>query len=226
MYRAPESGAIHATREPFMHRLFSAFVYLIVATAAGAAPAGAAPISIMKLMAPTSLPDMTLGKPTAPVTVVEYASMTCPHCANFDKTVFDTLKTDYIDTGKVYYVFREYPLDDLAFAASIAARCAPKDKFFPIVNALFRNQDAWAFVKNPEPALVDQLKPFGFTQDSFAACLKKTDIADGINAIAQRASKEFGVDGTPTFFINGEKYVGEMDVAAMKAILDPLLAKK
>ncbi len=208
-----------------MRKTLTTLVCLVAAAWAVAAPAQAAPISIMKLMAPTALPDMTLGQPTAPVTVVEYASMTCPHCARFDSTVFDTLKTKYIDTGKVYYVFREYPLDELAFAASMAARCAPKDKFFPMVNALFRNQDAWAFVKNPEPALVAQLKPFGFDQTSFAACLKKTDIADGINEIAQRASKEFGVDGTPTFFINGEKHVGEMDVAGMEGILDPLIAK-
>jgi protein-disulfide isomerase len=209
-----------------MRKLFPAFVCLVVAAWAATAPVHAAPISIMRLMAPTSLPDMTLGQPGAPVTIVEYASMTCPHCGNFDRTVFDTLKTDYIDTGKVYFVFREFPLDELAFAASMAARCAPADKFFPIVNALFQTQNEWAFVKQPEPALVAELKPFGFTQDSFAACLKKTDIANGISEIAKRASKEFGVDGTPAFFINGEKHIGEMGVTEMKAILDPLLAKK
>ena len=209
-----------------MRKLLPAFVCLVVAAWAATAPVHAAPISIMRLMAPTSLPDMALGQPTAPVTIVEYASMTCPHCGNFDKTVFDTLKTDYIDTGKVYYVFREYPLDDLAFAASMAARCAPADKFFPIVDTLFRTQNDWAFVKQPEPALVAELKPFGFTQDSFSACLQKTEIANGISEIAKRAQTEFGVDATPTFFINGEKHAGEMDVAGMKAILDPLLAKK
>ncbi len=208
-----------------MRRSFAAFACLIAVAWAATAAAEAAPISIMKLMAPTSLPDMTLGQPTAPVTMIEYASMTCSHCGNFDKTVLDTLKTDYIDTGKVFYVFREYPLDQLAFAASIAARCAPKDKYFAIVNALFRQQNDWAFVKNPAQALVAQLKPFGFTQESFAACLKNSDIAGGISEIAQRGSKEFGVNSTPTFFINGEKHVGEMDVAEMKAILDPLLAK-
>ncbi len=207
-----------------MRRLLPTFVCLVVAAWAAAAPVQAAPISIMRLMAPTALPDMALGKPTAPVTIVEYASMTCPHCGNFDKTVFDTLKTDYVDTGKVYYVFREYPLDDLAFAASMAARCAPPDKFFPIIDTLFRTQNDWAYVKDPEPALVAELTPFGFTKATFEACLKKTDIANGINEIAKRAQTEFSVDGTPTFFINGEKHVGEMDVAAMKAILDPLLA--
>ncbi len=208
-----------------MRRLFAAFVYVIVATAAAATPAAAAPISVMKLMAPGPLPDMALGQPTAPVTIVEYASMTCPHCGRSFRETFSTLKTKYIDTGKVYFVFREFPLDQLAFAASMAARCAPKDKFFPIIDALFQQQDSWAYVNQPEPALVAQLKPFGFDQASFAACLKKTDIADGINTIATTAQKEFGVDGTPTFFINGEKHVGEMNVAEMEAILDPLIAK-
>ena len=208
-----------------MRRVFVAFVCLMAVSWAAAVPAGAASISIMKLMAPGPLPDMTLGQPTAPVTMVEYASMTCPHCGRFYRDVFPTLKTKYIDTGKVYFVFREYPLDQLAYAASIAARCAPKDKFFPIIDALFRQQDNWAYVNQPEPALVAQLAPFGFTQGSFAACLDKTDIVDGINTIATTAQKEFGVDGTPTFFINGEKHVGEMNVAEMEAILDPLVAK-
>ena len=207
-----------------MRKLFAAFVYLIVAVAA-AAPAGAAPISVMKLMAPGPLPDMALGKPTAPVTVVEYASMTCPHCGRSFRETFSTLKTKYIDTGKVYFVFREFPLDQLAFAASMAARCAPKDKFFPIIDALFQQQDSWAYVNKPEPALVAALKPFGFDQTSFAACLKKTNIADGINKIAETANKEFGVNATPTFFINGVKHVGELNVAEMEAILDPLIAK-
>jgi protein-disulfide isomerase len=211
-----------------MRKTLQTLVFLVAATgwvvAAAAAPANA-PISIMKLMAPGPLPDMALGKPDAPVTIVEYASMTCPHCANFDKTVFDTLKKDYIDTGKVYYVFREFPLDDLAFAAAMAARCAPKDKYFPIIDTLFRNQDSWAYVDKPGPALVAELQPFGFTQDSFAACLNDKKIADGIKTISDTGQKEFGIDATPTFFINGEKHVGEMNVAETQAILDPLVAQ-
>jgi protein-disulfide isomerase len=184
----------------------------------------AKPISTTQLMAPNSLPDMTLGKTTAPVTIVEYSSMTCPHCADFERAVFATIKTQYIDAGKVYFVFREFPLDQLAFAAAIAARCAPKDKFFPIVDALFQNQDSWAFVNNPAPALVSQLVPFGFTEQKFDACLRNEEIAKGINDLAETAQKEFGVDGTPTFFINGEMHKGEMDIAKMEAILDLLIA--
>jgi protein-disulfide isomerase len=205
-----------------MRSILAAFICLVAAWAP-AASAQDAPISIMKLMAPSALPEMALGQPTAPVQMIEYASMTCSHCANFFSSSFDTLKKDYIDTGKVYFVFREFPLDKLAFAASIAARCTPADKFFPVIDALFSDQEKWAFVDNPAPALTTELTPFGFTPDSFAACLKKDDLASGINDIAQRAQSEFGVDSTPTFFINGEKHSGEMGVAKMKGILDPLL---
>lgn len=211
-------------RKVLMRKLLPAILCLVAAAWPVATPVSAEPISIMKLMAPGPLPEMTLGEPAAPVTIVEYASMTCSHCGNFDKNTFDALKTDYIDTGKAYYVFREFPLDQLAFAASMAARCAPQDKYFPIIHTLFRNQSAWAYVDNPAQALVAQLEPFGFTGDSFAACLKKPDIATGITTIAQTAQQEFGVNSTPSFFINGEKHAGEMDVAEVKAILDPLLA--
>ena len=114
------------------------------------------------------------------MTIVEYVSMTCSHCANFHDATFAALKTNYIDTGKVHYVLREYPIDPLAFGAIMAARCAPGDQYFPIVQALFRNQRRWAFVDQPAPALIAELEPFGFTQDSFAACLKKDDLAQKI----------------------------------------------
>jgi protein-disulfide isomerase len=208
-----------------MNRLCRALACL-AALCFAALPAAAEPISVLRLMAPTALPDMALGQPTAPVTVVEYASMTCSHCAAFNRTVMDTLKSAYIDTGKVHYVLREYPLDQLSFAAFAAARCAPPDKYFAIVDALFLKQDTWAFVDKPVPALIAELQPFGFTGDSFAACLDKSEIINGISEIAERAQKEFGVDGTPTFFINGEKHVGELDLAGMQALLDPLLAPK
>ena len=208
-----------------MLKPLSAFLVLVVAAWGIAAPAAAAPISIMKLMAPGPLPDMTLGQSTAPVTVVEYAALTCPHCGHFYRNTFDTLKTKYIDTGKVYFVFRDFPLNQLGFAAYMAARCAPKDKFFSIIDTLFRQQDSWAYVNNPEPALVNELKPYGVTQASFAACLKDTKLANSINEVAQTANKDFGVDATPTFFIDGTKHVGDMDAKQLEAILDPLIAK-
>ncbi len=208
-----------------MHRLLPAFLGLLVAAWAVAAPARAEPVSIMKLMAPGPLPEMALGDPAAPVSIVEYVSLTCSHCANFHAETFDALKTNYIDTGKVYYALREFPIDSLAFGAIMMARCAPKDQFFPIVQALFREQRNWAFVESPAVALLAQLEPFGFTEASFEACLGDGDLAKSIGTIAQSAQNAFGVHGTPTFFINGEKHVGAMGFAEMAAILDPLLAK-
>ena len=190
-----------------------------------AAAAAADQVSVMRLLAPGPLPEMALGDPAAPVSIVEYVSMTCSHCADFHADTFETLKTKYIDTGKVYFALREYPIDPLALAAIMMARCAPKDQFFPIVETLFRDQRSWAFVANPAPALIAELEPFGFTKDSFEACLSNGDIADGVNQIARTAQKEFGVTGTPTFFVNGERHVGAMDFAALEGIIAPLLAR-
>ncbi len=190
-----------------------------------AAPAAADPVSIVRLMAPGPLPEMALGDPAAPVSIVEYVSMTCSHCADFHADTFETLKTKYIDTGKVYFALREYPIDPLALAAIVSARCAPQDQFFPIVEALFRDQSKWAFVPKPAPALIAELEPFGFTKDSFEACLNNGDIVDGVNRIAQTAQQEFGVSGTPTFFVNGERHVGAMDFVALEALIAPLLTK-
>jgi protein-disulfide isomerase len=175
------------------------------ATAASAAPvvAGGA------LMQPGPLGDMSLGDPKAPNVVIEYASMTCPHCARFHNEVYRPFKTKYIDSGKVYFIFRDYPLDPLAKAAIVLAHCAPKERFFPLVDLMFDHQDDWAFVNDPAAALLNLVKQAGFTQDSFNACLTNQQLADGVQAVQDRASKEFGVGSTPTFFVNGKKLTGE-----------------
>ncbi|MCA8930696.1 MAG: DsbA family protein, partial [Alphaproteobacteria bacterium] len=173
-------------------RLKTFLVALAALLTLAAAPAPAAEttatdsIDIAKLMDPGPLPQQALGDPKAPVTIVEYASLTCPHCANFHNTVYPTLKSDYIDTGKVYFVLRDFPLDRLAFAAAIAARCASSMQYFPIMDTLFDNQKDWAFVAQPGAALLAQLQPFGFTEETLNACLQREDISNGIQTIAQR----------------------------------------
>ncbi len=122
-------------------------------------------------MVPGPLSEKTLGDPAAPVTVVEYASMTCPHCARFANDTFDAFKTKYIDTGKAFYILREFPLDQLALVAIVGARCAPEDKFFPIVEKLFREQNDWAFVDKPAPALIARLADEGAERGQFRACI-------------------------------------------------------
>jgi protein-disulfide isomerase len=168
-----------------------------------------AEVSLDELMKPGPLPELTFGKADAPITVVEYASMTCGHCASFHNKVFPQLKEKYIDSGKVRFIMREFPLDNLAAAASMLARCAGGDKTFPLISVLFAKQDDWAFVRgDPKPELFKFARQAGFTQESFDKCLTDQKLLDDIVAIRTRASDTLGVSATPTFFINGKKLAG------------------
>src|SRR6202789_1382008 len=125
--------------------------------------------------------DVVLGSEKAPVTIIEYASMTCPHCAHFSTTTFPDLQKRYIDTGKVRYTLRTFPLDALAAAGFMLAICGGKDKYMPIVETLFAKQPDW-IVKEPIPALKEIAKQFGFTEDSFNQCITNQKVLDGIQA--------------------------------------------
>jgi len=187
------------------------------------APESSGTVDMDKLLEPGSLSDEVLGPEDAPVTIVEYASMTCSHCAHFHETTWPTLKKDYVDTGKVRFILREFPFDPRAAAAFMLARCAPEGKYYPMVDVLFDKQKDWAFVKNARAPMENIAKLAGFTQESFEACLTNQKLLDDINAVRERGASEFGVDATPTFFINGKKYSGAMSVEQMSAIIDPLL---
>jgi protein-disulfide isomerase len=170
---------------------------------------GPSEIAVDELMKAGPLPDLVIGKADAPITVVEYASMTCGHCATFHNKVFPTLKEKYVDTGKVRFIMREFPLDNLAAAASMLARCAGDGKSLALISALFAKQDDWAFVKgDPRPELLKFAKQAGFTQESFEKCLTDQKLLDDISAIRSRAADTFGVSSTPTFFVNGKKLNG------------------
>jgi protein-disulfide isomerase len=184
------------------------------------APKSEASVDVAKLMAPGPLPEMSIGKDDAKVTIVEYMSMTCPHCARFENTVFEPIKAKYVDTGKVRFILREFPLDSRATAAIMLARCAPKEQYFPMVSALFRAQGTWAVADDGRAALLQMAKLAGFTQESFEACLTNQKLLDDVVATREKGTKDFGVDSTPTFFINGSKYTGEMSVEQMSAIID------
>jgi protein-disulfide isomerase len=171
--------------------------------------AGPSEVPMEELMKAGSLPDLVLGNADAPITVVEYASMTCGHCATFHNKVFPALKEKYIDAGKVRLVFREFPLDNLAAAASMLARCAGGEKTLPLISVLFAKQEEWAFVKgDPRPELFKVAKQAGFTQESFDKCLADQKLLDDITASRTRGADTFGVSSTPTFFINGKKLAG------------------
>ena len=166
--------------------------------------------------------DVVLGSDKAPVTVIEYASMTCPHCAHFSMTTFPELQKRYIDTGKVRFIFREFPLDPLAAAGFMLARCAGNDKFMPIVETLFAKQTEWV-VKEPVPPLEEIAKQFGFTDDSFKQCLANQKVLDDIQTVRDRASQKLGVNSTPTFFINGKRLIGDVSIDQMAKEIDPYL---
>ncbi|MER9584725.1 DsbA family protein [Mesorhizobium sp. M0276] len=190
--------------------------------AAATAPEAQGTVDMAELMKPGALPDKQLGKDDAKVTIVEYASMTCPHCAHFAETTFPELKTKYIDTGKARYILREFPFDPSAEAGFMLARCA-KDNYFPMVDVLFRQQANWVGVQNTKDALLQISKLAGFTQESFEACLTDQKLLDDVRSVQKRGANEFKVDSTPTFFINGKTYKGAMSIEEMSAIIDPLL---
>ncbi|RUX07179.1 DsbA family protein, partial [Mesorhizobium sp. M8A.F.Ca.ET.023.01.1.1] len=162
-------------------------------------------VDMAELLKPGALPDKQLGKDDAKVTIVEYASMTCPHCAHFAETTFPDLKTKYIDSGKARYILREFPFDPSAEAGFMLARCA-KDNYFPMVDVLFRQQANWVGVSNTKDALLQISKLAGFTQESFEACLTDQKLLDDVRSVQKRGANEFKVDSTPTFFINGKTY--------------------
>ncbi|MCB1446400.1 MAG: thioredoxin domain-containing protein [Rhizobiaceae bacterium] len=184
------------------------------------APKPEGSVDVEKLMAPGPLPEMSIGKADAPVTIVEYMSMTCPHCARFHAETFEGIKEKYVDTGKARFVLREFPLDNKATAAIMLARCAPEGQYFPLVSALFKSQMTWATATDARGALLQIAKLAGFTQESFEACLTNQKLLDDVLKVREAGGKEFGVDSTPTFFINGQRYAGEMSVAEMSAIID------
>jgi protein-disulfide isomerase len=160
---------------------------------------------------PVSLPDMSIGAKDATVTITEYASMTCPHCAAFNENVFAKLKSEYIDSGKVRYVFREFPLDIKAAAGSMLARCIAKDdsgKYFAVIDMLFKQQNEWV-LKNTTETLTRIGKQAGLSQQAVEDCLKDQALLDKIAADQKFASDVLKVNSTPTFFINGDMVKGE-----------------
>jgi protein-disulfide isomerase len=175
---------------------------------------------------PVSLPDMAIGPKDAAVTITEFASMTCPHCAAFNAEVFPKIKSTYIDTGKIRYIFREFPLDIKAAAGSMLARCIAKDdaaKYFAVVDILFRQQVQWAYQGSTTDGLGRIGKQAGLSQDQVDSCLKDQALLDKIAADQKYASEVLKVDSTPTFFINGEKIKGETSIEEFEKKIDPLL---
>jgi protein-disulfide isomerase len=205
--------------------LSGAIATLLTAVTLFLAPAGAraqAPlkpdVDVAELMKTDDLPDNVMGKADAPYTIVEYSSMTCPHCAAFHKEVLPKIKAKYIDTGKAKYIIREFPLDSVAAAAFMLARCVDPSKYFEFVDLLYSNQEEWAFKDNPIPGLQKFAKQVGFTEEKFNECLKDAKLLKHVEWVRDRGSKLFGVKATPTFFINGVRLKG-VDADAFDKIM-------
>ncbi|MGI8527443.1 MAG: DsbA family protein [Pseudolabrys sp.] len=182
-------------------------------------------VAAAELMQPNPLGEMVLGPANAPVTIVEYASMTCPHCAHFSETTWPALKKDYVDTGKVRFIFREFPLDPLAAAGFMLARCAAKDdsaKYFVMIDTLFAQQKTWV-VQQPLEPLKTIAKQAGLSEQQFNECLTNQKLVDGLEAVRQRAADKLGVNSTPTFFINGEKKNGDLSIDDLAKAMAPYL---
>jgi protein-disulfide isomerase len=175
-----------------------------------------------ELMAAGPLSEQALGDPNAPVTIIEYASMTCPHCAHFHETVYPELKKQYIDTGKVRFIFREFPLDPLAAAGFMLARCAGEGKYFPVIETLFAQQKEWV-VQKPLTPLLAIARQAGFTQESFDACLANQNLLQGIEDVRTRGAQKFQVNSTPTFFVNGKKLTGSPTLEVLSKEIEPYL---
>jgi protein-disulfide isomerase len=196
----------------------------------GAAGAQAAPqpeqtVNMAQVLQPGPLPELSAG-PASGVPVIEYGSVTCPHCGAFDRETWPKLKAAYVDTGKVRYIFREFSRNPLDVAAFTLARCVGGDdpaKAMATIELLFASQDKWAFVENPLQPLLDALRPTGLAKDKAMACLKDNTLIGKVRGITDTAEKVVKVQGTPTFVINGKSYGGELSMQDFDEILKPLV---
>ena len=167
--------------------------------------------------------ERTVGDAKAPVIMIEYASATCPHCAEFHMKIWPGIKEDYVDKGKVLFVFREFPTDQLALGAFMLARCVSDDKYFETIDMMFLQQKFWT--KNPKEELFKLVGDMGLDAAGAEACIKKQELATNIKSVLDKAYKDFGVKGTPTFFVNGTLLDGHEDPASVRKGIDAELAK-
>lgn len=175
---------------------FGAFA-LFATVALTGGPAAAQTIDTTKALA-----ERVLGDPKAPVTIVDYSSMTCPHCARFHAETLPKIKETYIDTGKAKLVFRDFPFDQWALRASMLARCAPAERYFPLLDVLFKGQAQWATAKDPAAALIQTGKLAGLSEATIKACWEDKALADGILNMRLEGQNKDKIESTPTFILS------------------------
>jgi len=177
---------------------------------------------------PAPLTDHVLGNKAAPITVVEYASFTCSHCGVFYNDVLPEIEKRYVDTGKVKFIFRDYPMDAFGLKASSIAHCMPDAQFYPFVKILFKNQASWIHAPKPEETLLQYAQMAGLPADKAKACIEDTKLMDEIIAIRTTAQEKYDINSTPTFLINDgeEKIVGSQSADEFAKSFDKILARK
>ena len=176
--------------------------------AAGAAPSSAPATQASTQAGALTPDDHILGNREAPVTIIEYASLTCPHCAHFHETTLPRLKTEYIDTGKAKLVYRDFPLDQVALRAAALAECVPADRYFGLLSILFQGQNNWATAPDPNAALARLGKLGGLSDEQVTACMNDEKRIDAVVAERLAGEQQYAIRSTPTFIINGKKYTG------------------
>ena len=197
----------------------AALALALLATGALAETAAPTPAVSEALNAEQPLPDVVEGRADAPATIIEYASMTCSHCAAFHGDVWPALKAKYVDTGKAKFVLREFPLDPLAAGAFMLARCAGPETRDAVIDRLFDHQADWAFTANPLFHLEQQLIAAGMSEADFDACLENQALFDKVKAMRDGAAARLGVNSTPTFFVDGRRLSGSHGLDKFDEIL-------
>jgi len=166
--------------------------------------------------------DHVLGDPKAPITMIEYASLTCPHCAHFNTQILPDVKKKWIDTGKVKLIYRDFPLDQVAAKAAQIAECAPKDRYFGVIDLIFAGQQSWAAASDPIAALAKPLRIAGLGEAEIKECLANEAMSNAVVADLQ-TGQTLGVNSTPTLIINGQLYPGARSVEELDGVFGKLV---
>lgn len=198
-----------------LYRYVRRIAFAVLLAVAAATPAAA-------IDTETALKERAIGDPAAPVTMIEYASLTCPHCASFHNDTYEAFKARYIDPGKIRLIYRDFPLDGVALRAAMMARCTIEQRYFGLLQVLYKSQDNWARAEDPVVELAKIGRLAGIDQAAFDACMASEKLLDGVLRVRQQAAAD-GVRSTPTFVIGDKIYPGTRSLEELAEIIEPLL---
>lgn len=203
--------------------LLAASATLATTFGLGAAQAQEGTTKDVAALANVAIPDKVLGNADAKVTVIEYASPTCPHCATFHNDVWPAFKTDYVDSGKVKFVLRPFIRNLQDAVVFLLAEAAGEEKYHQVIETYFKTQGTWGVAEKPREALLEVAKQLGFTDETFDAALANQELFEKLKTMQEQAANEFKLEGTPTFYVNGKQLTGDKTLEELKLVIDPLL---